>query len=541
MARQAEVMGEHWAMNKRLLLLALTHVMLAVGAFALGWRVARGQAGAAAAEKSSADAGPTKPAKLGPAAPGQAALGMEPVPETAPEDPAAFVAWARRFIAPPYDPFTEGPACRLLRAMVHADPPRALQIAMLARQENCQSLFDAFAVEWARSDFASALEWAKSLNPEGTKLAFMDLAMGVTEQNAAEAARSFLPELASGEVRDRALRAILNAWSASEPAACFAWVQSLAMPDIMRMIAPRHLNDDVSAFSELVKASPKAVADFVRELPANEHSLRIMQKTAADLAAIDPVMALAWAGSFESAGARAACITKVLREWVQTDLEAATASALAGTEPGARQWGIKAIVSQALANIGEAEARKWIDSLPADVRLAAEAEAVGWLRGPAAGKHLAELLAGPTASSEDLPRVARRAGSSFAADSPDQAAKWVEGLPSGNVQLEAAAGVVSAWANRDPVATSEWVASLPEGQARDGAAATLAESIAASDPDAAFRWAQSVTNAAARTKALRATIAKWKGIDASSAGRTIEASGLPPGEKAALLDQLGWD
>ena len=65
------------------------------------------------------------------------------------------------------------------------------------------------------------------------------------------------------------------------------------------------------------------------------------------------------------------------------------------------------------------------------------------------------------------PKVLNQTAENWALRDPQAAADWAISQPSGSAQSRALAGVVGAWANDDPAATQQWLTQFPQGEVRD--------------------------------------------------------------------------
>lgn len=116
--------------------------------------------------------------------------------------------------------------------------------------------------------------------------------------------------------------------------------------------------------------------------------------------------------------------------------------------------------------------------------------------------------------------------SSWAANDPEAAARWLTTLPDPGEQGRSAAVLTRTWADYDIDAAAAWVAGLPDGQARDGAASALAYLLAASSRAEALNWARVVRDPATRAKVVEA-------VSQGQSGDMDE--GYPEGRRGRML------
>ncbi len=152
-----------------------------------------------------------------------------------------------------------------------------------------------------------------------------------------------------------------------------------------------------------------------------------------------------------------------------------------------------------------------------DTRLLARAAALipadGWTN--RMGERLAQspqefagLVAGlPTSVEAGLTR--QGFAQSWARQDPEAAAQWVTALPPDRGTMDSARGITDAWARYDDTAASAWAQSLPPGQTRDGAALGLAAAVAATEPEGAWQWAASNSDGTLSADAFRNVARQW--------------------------------
>ena len=86
-------------------------------------------------------------------------------------------------------------------------------------------------------------------------------------------------------------------------------------------------------------------------------------------------------------------------------------------------------------------------------------------------------------------------------DAPS-AARWVETLPSDDLQITATEELTRIWSEDDPVTAEGWVQQLHPGPMRDHSLSSLARFLAPSNPAKALYWATQINDANVRSECL---------------------------------------
>ena len=120
--------------------------------------------------------------------------------------------------------------------------------------------------------------------------------------------------------------------------------------------------------------------------------------------------------------------------------------------------------------------------------------------------------------------------SSLFQENPQEAARWVAGLPAGVLLDEGISAITNTWVHADPVEASVWIRSLPAGFSKDRAVGQLINGIRESDPSRALAWAGSIGEEARRNSQMNRVFQSWIETDKTAA---LEALKTAPMSNAA--------
>jgi len=311
--------------------------------------------------------------------------------------------------------------------------------------------------------------------------------------------------------------------------------------------------------------------------PAADARLAALIALLEELAAVDPLRALALARAESDLPLREKFLFAVLYAWARSDPGAAAAQARALPEVD-RVNAVTAVLTGAVHS--PATAVRLTEQLcrddPARAReygyavIAALAQ-VGEYR---TAVRFAESARGvATGENEDRLKWIQSAFSHWARQEPEYAALATLGLTDAGSRYEALLAVVADWVRIDPEGLTEFVQHLPAGADRTNtlgealrlwvsnnpkaasawidrlepspeldagvtALATLPQLIAV-HPEVALSWAESIDNPGQRSNALTAILRQWGAADPVAARRYVEQSAdLRPADRTILLASL---
>jgi RNA polymerase sigma factor (sigma-70 family) len=133
------------------------------------------------------------------------------------------------------------------------------------------------------------------------------------------------------------------------------------------------------------------------------------------------------------------------------------------------------------------------------------------------------------------PKATESLARAWGQQSPEEALAWTESLPSGDTQNQAMAAVTAAWAVKDAHGAGEWLAQLSSGPQRDQSAESFAAAVAQIFPREAWDWATSISDSTSRFRAATETIKLIAARDPASARQWIETGPFTPENKAQLV------
>lgn len=272
-----------------------------------------------------------------------------------------------------------------------------------------------------------------------------------------------------------------------------------------------------------------------------EHKSVDLQRLGSEVATTDQALALRMAGGITSQADRSDFLRGVVAAMADHDPLAAAQFALQQFSPGALQADALRISLGKWGAANPRDAYAWADSnLSGPVRdEAINALVSHWAANAPdqAAKWFSET------GSTSQPLLTALVGS-WAAKSPADAARWVETLPDAinrdtgrvvaarewaaqnpteaaaaypNPPPELAAVLADIWGSSNPADAAHWVNQLPQGPSREEAAATLATVWAASDINAAAAWSANLPDPSVRAAAVEHIAATWGAIDPDNA------------------------
>jgi RNA polymerase sigma factor (sigma-70 family) len=140
---------------------------------------------------------------------------------------------------------------------------------------------------------------------------------------------------------------------------------------------------------------------------------------------------------------------------------------------------------------------------------------------------------------EQLPEAARTQSAEllarvWAAQSPEEAARWLTSLAPGEARNRAAGAITESWARVDAQGAAQWVATLAPGTERDKSARALVFAVADTFPLEAWEWALSIEDSTDRSNAAFQVAKVMAGRDAATVRQWIETGPLTPQAKEYL-------
>ena len=138
-----------------------------------------------------------------------------------------------------------------------------------------------------------------------------------------------------------------------------------------------------------------------------------------------------------------------------------------------------------------------------------------------------------------LPESSRAKGTesiarAWAKQSPEESIGWVASLSPGETRDGAMAAIASTWAAKDAHGAAEWVATMQPGLGRDRSAESLALAMAEHYPREAWDWTLSINDSAGRNRAATQVIKMMASRNFATAQQWIETGPLKAEDRAML-------
>ena len=133
-------------------------------------------------------------------------------------------------------------------------------------------------------------------------------------------------------------------------------------------------------------------------------------------------------------------------------------------------------------------------------------------------------------------RAIEEVGDEWAERDPASAVNWLETLSEGRGQSMGLHSAFGEWAQRDPVAAGERISNMQRSPQRDAAISGYSRRISYTDPGAAIEWANSIAEEGSRVRALTHAGQQLTRRDRAAAEAWVAASGLPPEAQQAVLN-----
>jgi hypothetical protein len=325
-------------------------------------------------------------------------------------------------------------AARRLAESLPPGAPRAAVWEVMVRQQ-------------VDRDAPKAVEWALGLADAGDGATVRRVVAEESVARSGGAAVRNLARLSPGPARDEVLGYAVAAWARRDPGAARAWIEEVPEGEGRRRWA-------AAAGFEVAQREPVRALDFVELLPPGRDRWLLLTAIAQTWIAVDASAAFAWCRGLPPGEAREAAVAgldaglgiAVARRMV------APPEARGAGRGGGGGGGILEPVTGGLAGAFAA----WLEGQPAG--LDREAALLAFIRQRSSADALAvaqwiELLPGVS-----LREQARDAyWQTLVAVSPDEAARWLAGLPRAgrsDLQVERTA---REWARRDPGAAAAWL------------------------------------------------------------------------------------
>lgn len=372
----------------------------------------------------------------------------------------------------------------------------------------------------------------------------------VAEKNPQRAAE-LTSQIPPGQMRNVCLWNLTSQMAKKDPAATFAWAQSLEDPTDRRRAQQGALEiwgktDPQSAISHLQEMkdnhgkSPlfyrlfndwldkdlNAAKDYLSTAKPDEFPAMAYRQCAIKMVAKDPLDALAWIKTIKVRTTEVdACEQSAVELWAKKDAKEA-ANYVVTSMTGNKQQSAMYQVLPELTQKNPREALDWAHKLESKQMqyLVIQETMNKWAKqDPKAAADYARSGLDGREQSKAMYAVFSRWGEI----NPQEAAVYAATLPDGQLKSHLVSDrIVPSFAASDPKSAAAFVEKLPEAD-KPRNAGTVAANWVTKDPVAASTWATSLTEGKARTEAMDAVIYRWAESDPTKASEWLAT--LPTG------------
>lgn len=448
---------------------------------------------------------------------------------------AALTCWAQR------DPAAALAYCKELRGddqyhsigtimkeLTKTDPGRALAALQDLPAKARLSSVGSLASSWVETDMEGALSWAKNLtNAKERSAALEGLGEGLIGLDPARQ-QAIIESMPEGKSRNDFLNRFISRSAYQDPV-CAAKMLEFMEPHARQKALSEssllgQLDGDPELQFRLASSIPSGKYDFkiVESLkaiasinPAKAENLllglepdrqkNILPGFYGDLAGTNGPGALAKARAVADESTRKNVVDAVFNGWAASDADALLAWAKTA-EPGEKNQAMpSAIFYKASEDPGAAA--KLADAFLQSATKETQATAGGMISSVSNG---------------------------LFQENPQEAARWVAGLPAGDLLDKGISAVASNWVNSDPVEASVWIRSLPAGSPKDRAVGQLIEGIRESDPTSALAWAGSIGEEGRRNSQMNNVFQSWVENDKTVALEALKTAPMSDAAKETI-------
>jgi hypothetical protein len=268
--------------------------------------------------------------------------------------------------------------------------------------------------------------WKTEPDREARDRLMLELLAMLTDENAAEIARSLSPE----DLAERFGVSALDRWLNQNPEAAATWLAS----------RPDTTAEQASLVARRLLSLEGGFQKYLDQVPSGEWREKILNAAGFEIASTNPQQAIAFADRMSPGQNRTALFQSSGFEWARTDPDAAM-KWVSEIEDNALREQVSAWTAKGLASNDPEKAATW---LVASVK-----------------------------NEELLLSAAQSVVRSWAANSPAAAADWVAHFPTGPVQNEALETLMAFWSGIDSEGARSWVSGLPDSALRQKASGIL--------------------------------------------------------------------
>ncbi len=323
-----------------------------------------------------------------------------------------------------------------------------------------------------------------------------------------------LERLPFGE-RMIAMQLLFSQWGEKDPITAMSYTDSMGMMG-------RFVNGTVLkswASTDPVNASQYYLANS-SSFDTNGRGPSPAGTIASEWARIDPKGALTWANSLPD-GDQAGAMRGIFSQTAKVDPSEAALQAATITNEDARSQAYQSIAREwGAQDWGEAQA--WINTLPADARDEANAQA---LRGLAADNpKLAAENVSLLPDGDEKNSTIRNISQQWAREDPAATALWVMEQESTDAQGSAMSEVMSSWARLDNDGAIDWLNNQEAGDVRDTAATAFVRNNNSKEYDISLQVAETISDEGTRARSISSAVSTWMKDDPEAAKEYINTS-----------------
>ena len=270
---------------------------------------------------------------------------------------------------------------------------------------------------WAKTDPASAAQWALSLQ--------------------------------AGQTRDQHLKSIATAWADQDLASAAAWLKTLPNGD-------SRIDSALAVAHEAARIDPIAALRILTELPASDARNDQAARAIREWTAQDPDAATRWALGIADATLRETAIAEAAAVWGSIDPEAAAIFATANLSPGSALSHVAIDILQSWTATAPQKAAAWAALFPeGDLRNSAlHAIIPRWFDSDPAA--VAQWLADqPSGSLKD--RAIAEYAAPLSHSDPGAALDALNAVSDPPLRLRHSERIAGEWLARDPSAARAWI------------------------------------------------------------------------------------
>jgi len=369
---------------------------------------------------------------------------------------------------------------------------------------------------WAESDPAAALQWAKAqANDPNRGDYFLSVLMTLSNKDLA-AAWLNLNQVDNAATREKIAANLLARMTDQNPASALEALLKLPVGQRSKMLYE-------AVFLSWTEKDPAGAAAAALQLPASVARATVLATVAATWGQQDPAAALAWANNLPANAAHTTAIDEVIKALGASDPAAAT-SYLSNLPNGSQRNKLIADLATSWAAIDAPAALAWADASTSGQAHDQAIEAILTQisqTDPASAAAYLDKVSAPNIRKIALPQLAKE----WAQSDIQGALAWVQSLPvsDGTARSTAFQNVLDTWIQSDPVSAATYVQTMTTDPNFQTIATQVAKSWATTDPAAATKWTEGLPPGNIRDSALLSALSSYASLDPKAAWDTATA------------------